>query len=289
MKKPAKVIDPDLIRDRISLGMQFLTKMTDTLVAIMLRFVLRYRLSVIKANLKSSFLYPNQRELNKDVRENYFFLAKILRQVLVKPRKRLLERKMHLSPFPSFDHWLQEGKSVIVTFGHTGNWEWTGSFLGVRYPDQVCALYKKIKSKSINTLMYNRRLSHVNYLIETKQMGELLRLMKKKPILILMISDQNPGSAQGIIWADFLGRKTAFVNGPETLALRYALPVVYVNALPGAEGGYELSCQEIYDGQEAIEPGIIMQRFANSLEKNIRECKSHWLWSHKRWKRTSQA
>jgi len=74
--------------------------------------------------------------------------------------------------------------------------EWTGSYLGLRYPDQVCALYKKIKSPWLNALMHKRRMSHVNYLIETKQMGELLRLIKTKPVLILMIADQNPGSAR---------------------------------------------------------------------------------------------
>jgi len=276
------------MEDRISLGMRLLIKMVDGSVAFFLRYVLRYRLHVIRSNLRDSFSYLTSRELHKDVNANYLYLAKLLRQILVKPRRRLLERRMQLTPFPSFDRWLHAGKSVIVTFGHTGNWEWTGSYLGVKYPDQVCALYKKIKSPRINTLMHNRRLSHVNYLIEIKQMGELLRLMKKKSTLVLMISDQNPGSAQGIIWSTFLGRNTAFVNGPETLALRYNLPVVYVGSLPRTDGGYTLSCYELYDGNEAVEPGVIMQRFAKQLEENIQQCRSHWLWSHKRWKRSEQ-
>jgi lauroyl/myristoyl acyltransferase len=42
-----------------------------------------------------------------------------------------------------------------------------------------------------------------------------------------MIADQNPGSDQGIVWAPFLGRDTAFINGPEKLATKYKLPVVF--------------------------------------------------------------
>jgi hypothetical protein len=65
-----------------------------------------------------------------------------------------------------------------------------------------------------------------------------------------MIADQNPGSDQGIIWAKFLGRDTAFVNGPETLAMRYQLPVVYLNIQSVEKGNYELTCMPVYDGIE---------------------------------------
>ncbi|MDZ4747265.1 MAG: lysophospholipid acyltransferase family protein [Saprospiraceae bacterium] len=269
--------------------MRFITNLTDHVVALLLRYVLKYRLNVIRANLESSFEYTDRNGLEHDVWQNYLYLAKVLRQIIVVPRKRLLSRRMHLVPNPSLDQWLSEGKSVIVTFGHTGNWEWTGSYLGVKYPDQVCALYKRIKSRRVNNLMYNRRLSHVNYLLETRQMGELIRLIKKKPTLILMIADQNPGSAQGSIWTPFLGRSTAFVNGPESLAMRYALPVVYAYTAPRSDGGYTIECREIYNGRETVEPGEITSRFANNLENNIQDYRSHWLWSHKRWKRKVQA
>ncbi len=268
--------------------MLFIAKIIDFIVALLLRYVFKYRLKVIRDNLEGSFNYADPKVREHDVWQNYLYLAKVLRQIIVVPGKRLLERRMHLVRNPSLDQWLSEGKSVIITFGHTGNWEWTGSYLGVKYPDQVCALYKRIKSQKVNDLMYNRRLSHVNYLIETKQMGELLRLMKKKPILILMIADQNPGSVQGSIWTSFLGRKTAFVNGPESLALRYKLPVVYAYTAPRSDGGYTVECREIFNGQEPVQPGEITDRFANSLEKNIQDFRSHWLWSHKRWKRKSQ-
>jgi Kdo2-lipid IVA lauroyltransferase/acyltransferase len=268
--------------------MRFIAQITDFIVALLLRYVMKYRLKVIRTNLEGSFDYPDPKALEHDVWQNYLYLAKVLRQIIVVPSKHLLERRMHMIPNPSLDQWLKEGKSVIVTFGHTGNWEWTGSYMGVKYPDQVCALYKRIKSRRVNDLMYNRRLSHVNYLIETKHMGELLRLMKKKPTLILMIADQNPGSAQGSIWTSFLGRNTAFVNGPESLALRYALPVVYAYTAPSSGGGYTIECREIYNGRDAVEAGEITGRFADSLEKNIQDYRSHWLWSHKRWKRKAQ-
>ena len=134
--------------------------------------------------------------------------------------------------------------------------------------------------------MYQRRLSHVNYLVESKQMSELIRLLQDKPLLILMIADQNPGSSKGLTWVPFLGRETAFVSGPENLALRYQLPVVYVHSAPRLDGGYELTCKLLYDGKEKVEPGVIMKRYADKLEENIKTFRTQWLWSHRRWKRT---
>jgi KDO2-lipid IV(A) lauroyltransferase len=263
----------------------YLSKSTDAFVAFLLYRVFRYRKAVIESNLATSYGITQQPDLEEAVKENYHFLAKMLRQIVVPPSTRLLKKQMKLLPCPEFDQWLGENKSVLITFGHIGNWEWAGSFIGLNYPDQVCALYKKIKSGQINKLMLNRRLTHVNYLVEIGQIGELLRLMKKKPLLVLMIADQNPGSDQGIIWARFMNRDTAFVNGPETLALRYQLPVVYMNIQSQPGGQYALNCIPIYDGEEKVEAGIITQRFADQLEKNIRSNGMEWLWSHRRWKR----
>lgn len=240
---------------------------------------------MITTNLSTSLNITQRIDLQKAVSSNYKFLAKIFRQILVRPSTRLLQKRLKLLPCPELDHWLKENKSVLITFGHVGNWEWAGSFIGLTYPDQVCALYKKIKSGYINGLMLRRRKTHVNYLIEIGQIAELLRLIRKKPVLVLMIADQNPGSDQGILWARFMGRETAFVNGPETLAVRYHLPVVYLKINSVENGNYTLQCIPVYDGEEKVNNGEITQRFANQLEANIRNNKMEWLWSHKRWKR----
>ncbi len=271
--------------DRINKRMPLLIRMLDATVALLLQYVLKYRRSIITRNLQASFTYAAKEELSRDVKANYRYMAKLLRQIVVKPSRQLLMRRLHIAPNPLLDQWLNEGRSVIVTFGHVGNWEWTGSFLGIHYPDQVCALYKKIKSPRINKLMYRRRSSHVNYLVESKQMSDLIRLIQAKPLLILMIADQNPGSSKGISWVPFLGRETAFVSGPENLALRYQLPVVYIHSAPRSDGGYELTCQTLYDGKEKVQAGEIMKRYAAKLEENITSFRPQWLWSHKRWKR----
>src|SRR5262249_42963060 len=94
------------------------------------------------------------------------------------------------------------------------------------------------------------------------------------------------GNDQGIIWANFFGRRTAFVNGPESLALRYKLPALYLHIDSSTDGNYSMRGISLYDGEEKLEAGVLTQRFADLLEANIRNNKTAWLWSHRRWKRT---
>ena len=259
--------------------------MLDHLLVVILRDVVRYRINVIRTNLLGSFDYPSGRTLQSDIHGYYHFLAKLIREILLQPTKKLFDQKIQLIPSPDLDQWLREGKSVIVVSAHLGNWEWAGIYLGMKYPGQVCALYKRIKSELINNWMVQRRKSTLDHLIEIGKMGELLRLIRHKNVLILMIADQNPGSDQGIIWVPFFGRETAFINGPETLATKYKLPVVFLHVSATPESGYQLGFEIISNGNEILSAGEITRRYAILLEKNIKAMRTQWLWSHRRWKR----
>jgi KDO2-lipid IV(A) lauroyltransferase len=265
--------------------MPLFLRIIDRVLVVFLREVARYRFNVIRENLMTSFPYGSDRELSVDITGYYFFLAKILRQVISRPSRRLLSKRMTLRTFDHVDKWLNQGQSIVVAMGHIGNWEWAGIYLGIRYPGHVCALYKQIKSKPINNWMLKRRNSTVDHLVEINKIGDLLRLVKKKPVLILMIADQNPGNDKGIIWTNFLNKETAFVNGPETLSSKYDMPVVYLKVMPEINGGYNLEFEILTDGKATLPAGEITSRYAKALEKNIHQYRHGWLWSHKRWKR----
>jgi len=260
-------------------------RLFDKILAFILQEVASYRNNVVQTNLKASFPYTSSKQLQTDIHRFYLHLSRILRENLRKPSIKTLRRKVSLSRLPEMDQWLASGKSVVIAAGHMGNWEWANLYMGLEYPGQTCTLYKEIKSKRVNKWMLNRRLSTVDYMIDTTKMPELIRLIRSKPVLILMGADQNPGNDRGIIWADFLGRDTAFVSGPETLAAKYELPVVYLKIIPKKNNGYELSFDMISDGMEKLPEGEIIARYAKALEKNIKEYKTGWLWSHRRWKR----
>jgi Kdo2-lipid IVA lauroyltransferase/acyltransferase len=272
--------------DGISLGMPLFHKIMEGALVFLLRDVARYRIQVIRNNLESAFVYKSDPTLRSDIDQNYRFLAKILRQVVFKASLRKLDKKLNIKPLPDLDHWLEEGKSVIITMGHVSNWEWAGLYLGMKYRGHVCALYKRIKMKWVNDWMIRRRKLLDGYLIESGKMADLIRLIKSKPVMVLMIADQNPGHERGIIWTTFFKRNTAFANGPEALSVKYQLPVLYLHQTSLENGNYQLEFKIITDGKSNLPEGEIIKRYAKLLEDNIESQRSEWLWSHKRWKRS---
>lgn len=272
--------------DGISLGMPLFHKILEGALVFLLRDVARYRIHVIRNNLQAAFVYKSDAELRSDINRNYHFLAKILRQVIFKASHKKLDKKLKINSLPELHQWMSDGKSVIITMGHVSNWEWAGLYLGMKYRGHVCAIYKQIKTKWVNDWMVRRRELLDGFLIESGKMADLIRLIKTKPIMILMIADQNPGHERGIIWAKFFNRTTAFANGPEALSKKYNLPVLYLNQTSLENGNYHLEFKIITDGRNILPGGEITQRYAKLLEHNIQSQRSEWLWSHKRWKRT---
>ncbi|HJW28843.1 MAG TPA: hypothetical protein VJ508_06275, partial [Saprospiraceae bacterium] len=108
-------------------------------MAFLLQFVFRYRHQVIRKNFIQAFGSAERGELNLFFSRYYLYLGKIFRQIIVRQNKTLLVKRLSLDSIPEIEDWLTRQKSIILVFGHVGNWEWAGSFVGLKYPDQVCA------------------------------------------------------------------------------------------------------------------------------------------------------
>lgn len=252
----------------------------------LLRSVLRYRTETVRANLDRAFPALPEPERRSLMRRVYTHLARVIFETLADPSKAGLDRRIVYTPSPEMDHWVAQGQSVVAVMGHVGNWEWTGAYIGNIYPDHFCALYRRIKNPWLNRMQFARRSKHARYLLESRQTTDLLRLLKSTPVVLLLIADQNPGSDQGLDWVPFFNGPTAFTTGPESIAMRYKTPVVYLHSLPLPDGRYTFRWETIWDGRSPVGRGEITRRFADRLEANIREAPHAWLWTHRRWKRT---
>lgn len=85
-------------------------------------------------------------------------------------------------------------------------------------------------------------------------------------------------------WFRFLNQDTIFFDGGEKLALRCHLPVYFVRMKRLRRGRYEMSFDLLYDGEEAVEPNEITERYVRRLEAEIVAQPELWIWSHRRWK-----
>lgn len=83
----------------------------------------------------------------------------------------------------------------------------------------------------------------------------------------------------------FLNQPTAMLGGPEYIAAKLNLPVVFLHIFRVRRGRYSIRFTAITEDPSMLEEGEITRRYARLLEESINKNRYNWLWSHKRWKR----
>lgn len=115
----------------------------------------------------------------------------------------------------------------------------------------------------------------VRDLIKRTQNGEL--------ISVGLIADQTP-PPESAYWTTFLHQDTPVFNGPEKLARKFNLPVVYFDMKRLSRGKYLLDLRLMEDEPQSTSDGAISETFIKTVESAILQQPEAWLWSHRRWK-----
>lgn len=262
----------------------------ESLLFVLLCYCLRYRMKVVKRNLRNSFPEKSDRELAVLRRKFYWTLAEVFVDTIdlahMTPAKgrRILKVK-------GLDEHLKhiDGRDWIAMTAHFGCWEYC-SFWGLYVPSQiVVAVYHPLESRIAEA--FYLRLRNGEY-ATTVPMRESLRFYLRnresgvagRRMVMGLIADQNPPKRPDSHWFRFLNQDTIFFDGGEKLALRCHLPVYFVKMDRLRRGRYEMSFEKIYDGEEAVADNVITERYVRILESEIRRRPELWMWSHKRWK-----
>ena len=267
----------------------------ENLIFVLLRYCLRYRMKVVKTNLRNSFPEKDERELAVIRRRFYRTLAEIFVDTInlagLTPEKGrslltvkgLEEQKERVG-----------GRDWIAMTAHFGCWEYC-SFWGLYDPTQiVVAVYHPLRSRIVEA--FYQRLRNGDY-ATTVAMKESLRFYLRnraggiggRNLVMGLIADQNPPRRPDSRWFRFLNQDTIFFDGGEKLALRCQLPVYFVKMERLRRGRYEMSFELIYDGKEEVAEYEITQRYVRMLEAEIRRRPELWMWSHRRWKHNRNA
>ena len=267
----------------------------ENLIFVLLRYCLRYRMKVVKTNLRNSFPEKDERELAVIRRRFYRTLAEIFVDTInlagLTPEKGrslltvkgLEEQKERVG-----------GRDWIAMTAHFGCWEYC-SFWGLYDPTQiVVAVYHPLRSRIVEA--FYQRLRNGDY-ATTVAMKESLRFYLRnraggiggRNLVMGLIADQNPPRRPDSRWFRFLNQDTIFFDGGEKLALRCQLPVYFVKMERLRRGRYEMYFELIYDGKEEVAEYEITQRYVRMLEAEIRRRPELWMWSHRRWKHKRNA
>lgn len=254
-------------------------------------YVVGYRKKVVRENLEKSFPEKSKEELKKIEKKFYRhfgdFILEMIKSLTVS-EKEILKRCTITNPEVP-QKFYDKGKSVIVMCGHYNNWEYYAKALEQQVPHQTMAAYMPL-----NDTFFNNKLlkSRQKFGLKMHSMKNLMRFFtnsKNELTLSVLLNDQAPANPQKAYWNTFLNQETPWLIGPEKIAKKYDIPVLFGCIRKSKRGHYKVTFEIISENPTQEKEGAITEKHTQLMEKIIKEAPEYWLWSHRRWKHKKES
>lgn len=268
--------------------------------AFILRKIVRYRYSVIVTNISRSFPEMRYGEIKSLASRYYGHMCDLFAENIwnLSHSASALRKRITVSGIDVVDELQKKYNNVLMVMGHCGNWELVSA--GILPPEErgedsfsshpVYMVYKAARNKFSDLLFKKLRMREYRKfkfdgeVLESNQvLRHALRNKDGKAVYVL-ISDQNSIGAHDPV-VDFLNQKTYMLPGPEFLASKLKMPVVYLRMDKKSRGRYHIEFEKITEEPHNMDEYFVTKEFARLLEADITRNKVNWLWSHRRWKR----
>lgn len=279
-----------LIRIFSLLPLSVLYMISDIILYPLVYYVARYRLKVVRKNLRNSFPDKSHDELKNIEKKFYHHFADLIVEVVYgyrvgdeEMRERVVFENVDL-----VEHLASKTHGVIAYLGHMGNWEWLVD-LNKRFVNPAMVeynVYRQLKNPASDKMMLELRSKRGGECIEKKLLLRKLVALRRSehPFVVGMLSDQKPSKRSSYAWTQFLNQETAFLDGSEVLAHKFGFSAVYAHIWSPKRGYYRIRFEQITDDPELMQPEEMTKRYAELLEQNICAQPEQWLWTHNRWK-----
>lgn len=259
-------------------------------MAFVLRRVLRYRLDVVRDNLRRVF--PDMdtgalAALEVAVYRNLSDIAVETLKGFAMSNRAVLQRHRVVNP-ELLDAYLERGQSVIGLTAHYNNWEWGAMSAATQLKHTPIAIYSPMSNRAIDWIIRRHRSLRGTVLAPTSSTHSTFEQYKDQPCIYLLVADQAPApiNMERAIWIDFLGHDTPCIHGPEKYARLYGYPVVYIDIQRVERGRYEVRLSTLCEQPATLPEGELTRLYMGRVAQSIAQQPSSWLWTHRRWKRS---
>lgn len=272
------------------LPLSALYRLADYFIYPLLRYIVRYRLDLVRKNISRSFPHKSAQERAQIVDDFYHHFSSVLVEIIYgyrasdeEMRQRVVFENMEI-----LEDLARRKHGVIAYLGHVCNWEWIAD-VGKQFDDPTIVehnVYRRLKNPRANRAMLLLRSKRGGECVEKNQLLRKLVQLRHVPYpyVVGLIADQKPSPRNAHVWTTFLNQDTAFLDGGETLARKFDLGVVYARIISPKRGHYRIHFELITDDPNRMPQDSITLTFARLLEDNICQQPHAWLWTHNRWK-----
>lgn len=261
-------------------------------IYITLTYVIKYRKRITIENLTLSF--PDK--THAEILTLYKLYNRHLSHIIVEMLKMLTISKRKLNKRYScknpeiVNRYFEQKKNVILLSAHYNNWEWMILQLDSMFKHHGVGVGKANSNKKFEFLINKARTRYGTEVVFADHVRELFEKNNAEqiPAAYMMLSDQSPNNLKKSYITYFLNQESCMIFGGEYFAKKYDLPVLYYQVVQDKPGYYHIELELITENPNNTQHGEITEKYAQLLEKTIRQKPEFWLWSHRRWKNRNQ-
>ncbi|MGB1972008.1 MAG: lysophospholipid acyltransferase family protein [Flavobacteriaceae bacterium] len=247
----------------------------------------RFRLTVVRKNLKLSF--PEMSDKERSVIEKQFYrhfcdvFLEMIKNLTISEKQ--IKKRFKFINIDLINRCEEQKQSTILLLGHYSNWEGMLS-IGYHLKGKAYGIYSPLSNKYFNRLITKSREKHQAYLVSRYQTINFIRESVKKGKFALygFINDQSPQPKPKNYWRDFMGVKVPVFTGAERMAKEFNFPVYYTEIKRVKRGYYTATISLLKENPSECTAYEITDLFTEKLEKQIRRDPAQYLWSHNRFK-----
>jgi len=252
-----------------------------------IRTIDRKHVRIAIKNLENSPGVCPPHKIPRFIRRVYEHLALGFVEMLMTPRmieRRELLKHVTLVNFEKLAGYQKEGKGVILTIGHQGNWEMCGLVVLLR-GYQLNVLARPIDNPWIDKYLNRfRTLTGQRVMSRDRALGEMIRILQRNGLLVIQM-DQD--ARQSGVYVNFFGRAASTHRSPAVLSLKYGSPIVPVNVFREGPHHTVIATEPIWPAAFRDHPDptkALTQAMSDRFEEFVRQHPEQWFWIHDRWK-----
>ncbi len=260
------------------------------------RYVFRYRRSVVRRNLVTSFPEKTQAEIIELEKKFYRYFCDFIFETikfLTIDREKFLRDHMIYIDADQLDDVFDRGQDVGALLGHYGNWEWLCS-TQLSYPrrrDAGCALiYHPLHSRLFDRMMIAIRSAKNGFCVPKQNtLREAINCRNRNfRALFGYVADQSPKWENCHLWLPFLNHETAVFTGGARIMRKVDNAVFYMQMKRLGRAKYTCTFHLIAPHAAEVSEEEIISKFFQLLEADVLADPAFYLWTHDRWKRTKE-
>lgn len=247
----------------------------------------RWRRTVAATNLALAFPELDKAERDRVLRQSYRNLAELIAEAIwgFGATAQQIRERVTIENSELIARHAASGRSVVLLAAHFCNWEWLLLAAGARLELPIDAVYKPQKVEGVDRFIREARARFGGNPIPHKRFAAEVIKRRRQVRAYAMVADQTPLRQDVRHWSRFLGRDTAFFAGAGKIARLLQAPVLYVTMRRVRRGHYTARllplAEPTYDRDA---DSAIIDRYARTLEGEIRLSPPDWLWVHNKWK-----